>query len=120
MPYRATLTDWHLIRRAESHRLLTCSSPDRPRHRLHANCRGVAGLRRPCLLTEEGGREVVLCSFWWGALVGALLSSRPCSVETAESDHSLVEYHSESLEVVLCLSDIMWEGQQLRVTFFRH
>lgn len=29
--------------------------PDRPRHGLHANCGGVAGLRRPCAAKEGGG-----------------------------------------------------------------
>lgn len=42
--------------------------PDRPRHGLHANCGGVAGLRRPCAAKEGGGggeaRKVVLCSIW--------------------------------------------------------
>lgn len=38
---------------------LVCSPPDRPHHRLHANCGGVASMRRPCMVKEEGGREVV-------------------------------------------------------------
>lgn len=45
-----------------------CSPPDRPHHRLHANCGGVAGLRRPCVVKEEGGREFLSFFFftvWW-------------------------------------------------------
>lgn len=33
----------------EQSAMLACSPPDRPRHGLHANCGGVASMRRPCV-----------------------------------------------------------------------
>ncbi|TNN75496.1 hypothetical protein EYF80_014308 [Liparis tanakae] len=38
---------------------LACLPPDRPRHRLHANCRGVASMRRPC--ADPSGVDVETC-----------------------------------------------------------
>ncbi|CAB1419025.1 unnamed protein product [Pleuronectes platessa] len=74
--------------------VLVCSPADRPRHGLHANCRGVASARRPCVAKEgRGGRGVVLCNVWReGGSLSSSSRSRP-DLGRRMSDHSLERDH---------------------------
>lgn len=63
VPLAPSLTGISLVEQGAA---VVCSPPDRPHHRLHANCRGVASMRWPCRV-KEGRRleKVVLFSVWW-------------------------------------------------------